>query len=631
MIEEPRRLAVHIGRMLREDDLSVHVKGYSPRERQARMAEVVSDAVESGGCYLLEAGTGVGKSLAYLMPCIASGRKTIVSTATIALQDQLLLRDVPAAAGALGIELGSAVLKGRKNYVCLRKWDQRAPDLGLTGALQKWVAKTTTGDLSDAPVSPDRKTRRTICSDRLDCLGGSCPYKGKCFYLEARAKAQQAGLVVLNHHLLLTGLLGEDILPQAEVLVADEAHRLDDAAGECLGLSLAGEHLLPVMDEVAFSDLPADQKEEVLGRIRALSSDLSDLVAGYEETSVWSAERHRDRLNAARRHADELADRLDLLGSLPAASRVVREIAETTEEVRDLNPGEWCSFVEVSRGRKTLRAVPLELGERIDDLVYSCFSTVVLTSGTMTVAGSFEYFAGRLGADGAYTESFGSPFDYAGQGMMTVPDGLPRPDDHRELAAAVWSSARALSSTVGGRTMILFTSYRNLNLVKQMARDDLPSGIRLLAQGDRSRTRLLTEFRQSPSAVLLGTASFWEGVDLPGRILQVLVIDRIPFPSPGHPLVKARMELIEGRGGSSFLEYTLPLAVVRLRQGMGRLIRSSEDRGVVVLTDRRLITASYGPIILESMPALRKASFREAVEFASTECSNDGRGDGKAP
>jgi ATP-dependent DNA helicase DinG len=587
------------------------------------MAEVVADAIEAGGCYLLEAGTGVGKSLAYLLPCIGSGMKTIVSTATIALQDQLLLRDVPAAAGALGIDLKAAVLKGRKNYVCMRKWEQRVPGLGLDSALQVWVGRTETGDLSEAPVSLDRKTRRMICSDRTDCLGGSCPYKGKCFYLAARAEAQRAGLVVLNHHLLLTGLLGEDILPQADVLVADEAHRLDDAAAECLGLSLAGEQLIPVTDEVAFSELSAEDKEEILGRVRVLISDLSDLMAGCEETSAWAADDHRESLDNAGRHAGELADRLDLSGSLPAASRVALEMENAVDVVRHLDPTEWCTYVEVSGGRKTLRAVPLELGDRIDEVVYSCFSSVILTSGTLTVAGSFEYFAGRLGAAGAYTESFGSPFDYAGQGVMTVPDGLPHPDRHDELASAVWASARTLSQTVGGRTMILFTSYRNLNLVKRMARKNLPEGMELLAQGDRSRTRLLNEFRRSSSTILLGTASFWEGVDLPGSILQVLVIDRIPFPSPGHPLVRARMDLIEGRGGSSFMEYTLPLAVVRLRQGMGRLIRSSEDRGVVVLTDRRLLTASYGPVILDSMPALRKASFREAVEFASTECRNE--------
>jgi ATP-dependent DNA helicase DinG len=278
------------------------------------------------------------------------------------------------------------------------------------------------------------------------------------------------------------------------------------------------------------------------------------------------------------------------------------------------------------------------VGPDLRDVVYSRFDTTILTSATLTVAGEFDFFQGRLGAWDAVTKRFGSPFDYGTQAILSIPDRLPPHDSHEDLATEVWRWGRTLAETLGGRTLLLFTSYRNLKLVRQMAQRELPPGLGLYTQGEMSRTGILRDFRESSSAVILGTASFWEGVDLPGSMLQAVVIDRLPFASPGHPLVRARMDLIEKRGGSSFALYSLPLAAVRLRQGVGRLIRSLDDTGVVMIMDRRIVTKGYGRIFLDSIPPFRMVPESRVLDFVMEHCigggvsgSKGGCGDGDGP
>mgnify|MGYP001086839304 CR=1 FL=1 len=610
---DSRRLALRVGDTL-ASDLEDVVAGYHVRESQIRMAEIVADAVEDGGLYLLEAGTGVGKSLAYLLPAVMHQGRTIVSTATISLQDQLIGKDIPAAVAISGRSRTIALLKGRRNYLCRRKWDQRAGTLDLPDGLARWAESTSTGDRGELARVPPYAVWSGISSDRLDCLGGPCPFSGSCHYLRARREAAEADLLVINHHLLLSGLVAGDLIPDCDVLVADEAHRLEDAAGSCLGLTLGEGMVLPAYDEVAFAELKTARKAEILERLRALGSMLGSLPGEVSGDSPWDPEEHVDDLRDLEESAVSLAELCEKTECLPASVQILDSVAQGCREMMGLDSDDWCVYIESAGRGSRIRAVPIEPGGYLRALVYQRFGTVVLTSATLSAGGSFDYFKGRLGAEGAYVESLGSPFDYAEQGTLTIPGDLPAHNDHSALSRRVWELTERLAEGLGGRTMALFTSYRNLQLVRSMAERSLPSGLKLHVQGEVPRRAILEGFRRDPAGIILGTASFWEGVDLPGNLLRALVIDRIPFASPGHPLVRARMDRIERLGGSSFMEYMLPGAVLRMKQGVGRLIRSRDDTGAVFLMDRRLVASRYGGVILDSLPGFSRTGEEEALE-----------------
>ncbi|OQC69733.1 MAG: hypothetical protein BWX47_00962 [candidate division Hyd24-12 bacterium ADurb.Bin004] len=599
-----------------EDGLQASGGRFMPRPRQTAMARRIARAIEDGGRYIFEAGTGVGKSLAYLIPSILSGRKTIVSTATLTLQDQLFEKDIPDAAALLSRTFGWAVLKGRGNYLCLRKW-RASHGSEIPEEIQAWASGTLTGDFSEMPGEPDAAALARIRSDSLDCLGSACPERSSCFLLKARAEARRADLLVVNHHLLITASQEEDILPESEILVVDEAHRLEDAAAECMGLTLSAGMMLPVIDGIAWSDAPVSSKASHLSSARELMASIEDLLGREPGTAFWSPLEHGRELEAVSSEAASLAAAMAGDEGLAGPAAACRGIAAACDGLMTLPSEGNCVFRETNGGRPRIRAVPLEPGRLIESEVFSLFPVVVATSATMSVGGSFAYTAGRLGLEELDGEGdFGSPFDYADQAVLTCPPDLPDPDDHQALAGTAWRWGEELSSVLGGRTMLLFTSNRNLQMTAGNARSSPPPGLRILVQGEGSRRLMLESFREDPRAVLLGTASFWEGVDLPGDILQALVIDRLPFPSPGHPLTAARMRAIDEDGGSSFMSLMLPSAVIRLRQGVGRLIRSSTDRGVVVILDRRLGASSYGRLILRSLPAFRPVDPAGAMDFA---------------
>lgn len=596
------------------------IAGYGRRPRQLEMAEAVALAMETGGVHILEAGTGVGKSLAYLVPSMASGRRVVVSTATRTLQDQLFEKDIPSVRAALGSGASVALLKGRNNYVCLRKW--LAGRSGARGsALDEWVSKTSSGDVSELESEPDPEVWMHLRSDMFDCLAQSCPHRSSCHFQKARAEARKADLIILNHHLLLSGVCAGELVPDAEVLVADEAHRLEDAAAECLGPSLFPQVLMPLYDGIAFSDAGPMRKGDLLERVRLIQDSLERVCAPVTDAVIWDPDEHDTLLEEICHECSALASELSNEEGMEAAASAASAAAAAAGAVRTASRGENCFFAEPAGRSSRIRVVPLDLGEAIRSAVYSRFEATILTSATLSVAGSFAFTASRLGVEEPGSAmDFGSPFDYANQAVITVPEELPEPDDHEALSETAWAWASRLACILGGRTMVLFTSNRNLALAAEAARRRPASGIRLLVQGETTRSRILAGFRDDPRGVILGTASFWEGVDLPGSILQALVIDRLPFASPGHPLVSARMRRIEERGGSSFRELALPGAVIRLRQGVGRLIRSDSDRGVLVILDRRIRTSSYGSVIARSLPAFRPVGEDEALEFAKREC-----------
>lgn len=602
------------------DCLKEVVPGYSDRPLQIGLAEAVGRAIHTGGIHIFEAGTGIGKSLAYIVPALLSGSRIFVSTATITLQDQLANKDVPAVVAALGSDAGVCVLKGRNNYLCLRKWDRGRTRVEADEEFTRWAGSTVDGDVTSYHHELHHTVWRHFRSDHLDCAGSACPFRGGCHFYRARSEARKADVLILNHHLLVSGLAAEEVLPGADVLVIDEGHRLEDAASECLGLALGEAVLLPIFDGIAFSEIDAQRKALLLELARKLSASVSELTYGLTETGPWDPVEHMEGLREVVAAAKGLVSEVEGDEELQPVAQAASAVGTTAGLLQELSTEEYCCFVETEGRHPLLKAVPLDVGPDLREVVYSRFDTTILTSATLTVAGEFDFFRDRLGAWDAVCRSFGSPFDYAGQAVLSVPDGLPPHDSHEDLAVTVWHWGRKLAEALGGRTLMLFTSYRNLKLVKAMAERELPPGLELLTQGEMSRSGILRDFRASSRAVILGTASFWEGVDLPGSMLQAVVIDRLPFASPGHPLIRARMDLIERRGGSSFARYSLPLAAVRLKQGVGRLIRSMDDTGVVMIMDRRIVTRPYGRIFMDSIPPFRVVSQDMVMGFVMEHC-----------
>ncbi|MEN8209210.1 MAG: helicase C-terminal domain-containing protein [Candidatus Fermentibacteria bacterium] len=606
------------------DVLTSSISAYVTRPSQVKFAAAVGSAMESGGIFLFEAGTGIGKSLAYIIPAILSGRKIFVSTATITLQDQLAKKDAPAVLSALNSDAMVSVLKGRNNYLCLRKWRSGSPSLKMESDFEKWVESTEDGDISSFSEELPSAVWRHFRSDHLDCTGSSCHFRGACHFFSARVQARKSDILILNHHLLISGLMADEVLPGADVLVIDEAHRLEDAASSCLGLSLSEGMLLPIYDGIAFSDADMEKKAALLAQARILSAAIADLTDGIKETSVWDPVENLEGLEEVLKSAKQLAADTGKTEEMLPVSQTASAVAISAGRFMEISREEYCCFVETGKKHTVLKAVPLDIGPDLMETVYSRFDTTVLTSATLTVADEFDFFRNRLGAWDARVKSFGSPFDYSSQAILSIPDSLPPHDSHEDLAWAVWQWGRRLAEVLDGRTLLLFTSYRNLKLVKRIAEKELPSDIRLFTQGDMSRSGILRDFRECSRAVILGTSSFWEGVDLPGSMLQAVIIDRLPFASPGHPLIKARMDMIEKHGGSSFGHYSLPLAAVRLKQGVGRLIRSLDDMGVVMIMDRRIVTKNYGKVFLRSIPPFRVVSEDQIMDFVMEHCSSSG-------
>ncbi len=580
--------------------------------------------MDLGGIYLFEAGTGIGKSLAYIIPAVLSGRKIFVSTATITLQDQLARKDAPAVLSALNSDAMVCVLKGRNNYLCLRKWVSGSASVIAEAGFIHWAETTEDGDISTFSEEVHSAVWRHFRSDHLDCTGSSCHFRGSCHFFSARNQARKSDILILNHHLLVSGLLADEVLPGADVLVIDEGHRLEDAASECLGLSLSEGMLLPIFDGIAFSEIDTEKKAALLEKTRLLSAAIADLTDGIKETSVWDPVEYLEGLEEVKMTAKQLVSDTEKIEELLPVSQTASSVAYTADRFLQLSTEEYCCFAETGRKQPILKGVPLNIGPDLMDTVYSKFDTTILTSATLTVADEFDFFRNRLGAWDARAKSFGSPFDYPSQAILSIPASLPPHNSHEDLAIAVWQWGRRLAEALNGRTLMLFTSYRNLKLVKQLAEKELPPDIRLFTQGEMSRSSILREFRECSRGIILGTSSFWEGVDLPGNMLQAVVIDRLPFASPGHPLIRARMDMIEKHGGSSFGQYSLPLAAVRLKQGVGRLIRSLDDMGVVMIMDRRILAMNYGKVFLRSIPPFRIVSEDQVIDFVMEHCSSSG-------
>jgi ATP-dependent DNA helicase DinG len=590
--------------------LAAALPGFEPRAEQAALAQEIADALERGEHLLAEAGTGTGKSLAYLVPALDSGKRVVVATATKALQEQLLTKDIPSAAAALGRDVRCAVLKGRQNYLCRRSLHalelplfRTAEDARQYERLQDWIETTETGDRAELAFEPRPTLWSELAVGPDRCAGRRCAFLGACFSELARERAGEAELVVANHALYFADLAvrgrGGDggVLPDHDAVVFDEAHRLEEAAAAWFGgrLSLAGVRQL-------LRDVERACRESgiaVPGRVLAVvDRSAAELLGGLDPGRGRRRLTERD-VEAAFEPASELAGGLTELadalrgGGEDEDALAHRAVAAVADLDSCLAPADENSVSWAEAG--ALAWAPVDLSELLREALWERETTAVLVSATLEAT----FLRRRLGLAEAREVSFASPFDFSEQALVYVPRAFPEPRSPGYFARLA-DEVVSLCRLSAGRALVLTSSYRALDELWERAGSRLP--YETLRQGEAPRERLLERFRDEVDSVLFATATFWQGVDIPGESLSLLVIDKLPFAARGDPLVEARCERIAGAGGDWFAEYALPAAVLQLRQGFGRLIRGHGDRGVVAVLDARLRTRAYGRRFLEALP-----------------------------
>jgi ATP-dependent DNA helicase DinG len=623
--------------------LAEALEGFRPRREQLEMAEAVSEAIDTRGSLIVEAGTGTGKTFAYLVPALLSGRQVIVSTGTRTLQDQLYHRDLPTLAGALGRPVRIALLKGRANYLCRHRLGVAlaAPELAGVGAgrvralrhIAKWAEVTRAGDVAELESVPEQDPAWALAtSTRENCLGQECPQYRECHVLQARREAQAADLVIVNHHLLLADMalreegFGE-VLPGTDAVILDEAHQFPEIAAQFFGQSFGARNVLALVRDTLAELTRAGLLEAGLrARVEALEPRVGEAqraLAGLGERVEW------ERLpDAFLESLDELLDGLEFLHAgladpeleVPGVRQCARrahELATRAREIQSRAAEDGLRWAEWTPRAFALQFTPFEVAARLRDFRAARPCAWIYTSATLAVGEDFSHFAARVGEADARTRLIRSPFDYERQSRLYLPRGLPDPSD-RGYTAAVIDAALPLVRAAGGRAFVLFTSHRALAEGAAALRGRLEERDRfpVLVQGDAPRDALLRRFRELGNAVLLGTGSFWEGVDVRGPALSLVVIDRLPFASPDDPLLKARLEGLRREGRNPFFEYQVPQAVLTLKQGVGRLIRDHEDTGVVLLADPRVRTKGYGRAFLASLPPMTVIdAAAEAIRF----------------
>jgi len=626
-----------------EGPLARVIDGFESRREQQVMADWIGETLESRGTLAIEAGTGIGKTFAYLVPVLLSGRQAILSTGTRTLQDQLFHRDLPMVAGALGRPAKVALLKGRSNYLCRHRLELTETTPGLPGIdppdgrmlarIRKWSRTTRTGDLSELPSLRDTDPAwSAVTSTRENCLGTECPQFSRCHVVAARREAQAADVVVVNHHLLLADLAMKDegfgeLLPGTEAVVLDEAHQVPEIAAQFFGRTLGSRQFgalsRDTLAELVRAGLAQNSARERLAALDDCAARALTAIAGLGERIEWEAlpesfpaalDETRDTLT---RLAEDLAAADPEDPGLRQCARRAAKLAETLNALQDAEADSGLRWVETGTRGFTVSFTPFEVATRLGELMKSQGGAWIFTSATLAVGEDFSHFLGRIGAPSAPAVRIESPFDFGRQSLLYLPSGLPDPAS-RDFTARVVAEALPLIEAAGGRSFLLFTSHRALREAARLlaTRPGFMERYPLMIQGEAPRELLLKQFRELGNAVLLGTASFWEGVDVRGHALAVVVIDKLPFAAPEDPLLKARLEGIRRRGGNPFRDFQLPQAVLALKQGFGRLIRDREDFGVVAICDPRLQSRGYGAMFLGALPPARVVTeLEEATKF----------------
>jgi ATP-dependent DNA helicase DinG len=617
-----------------EGILASKVQGFEYRQGQLEMAQAVFDCFRSQTPLLAEAGTGTGKTLAYLVPAILSGRKVVVSTGTKTLQDQILDHDIPFLKKNIDPKLKAVCLKGRRNYLCRRRflefsyqptlWNKE--EAKLFRRFQKWAATSNTGERSDIEWLPDNfRTWNEVCSSSEYCLGQQCSEFSRCHLTRLRNDAAKANIVLVNHHLFFADLalrkkaLGE-VIPEYGAVVFDEAHQLEDVAGEYFGVHFSSYVLAQLGQDIVKQcrnnskklDLKAiqtvGQQLEVLGRLF-----YHNLAQPGKTTGRFRFEPDKagnDFAGACRQivHAlDELPAMAEPLAekaeNLFCCGRRASELSTALKLLIEQKDQSFVYWHELTQQGAFINATPIDIGPVLNEFLFPAAPAVVMTSATLSVAGGFEFVKNSLGVPAKSRELLvPSPFEYERQTIAYIPSRFPAPNDGAFCARMADEAAKIIEKT-RGRTLFLFTSYRNMHEVHQLFEGKI--AFPLLLQGQKTKRALLQEFKDRVDSVLLATSSFWQGIDVPGEALSCVIIDKLPFEVPDDPVLSARLDRINRNGGNAFYDYQVPRAAIQLKQGIGRLIRSSRDRGVIAVFDIRILTKSYGHIFLKSLPPCR--------------------------
>jgi ATP-dependent DNA helicase DinG len=622
--------------------LSKKIADYRTRPQQLEMAVRVAEAIRDNAVLVCEAGTGTGKTFAYLVPALLSGGKVIISTGTKPLQDQLYHRDLPVVREALTVPVTTALLKGRANYVChyhlernlAEDWQPGRETASELRQIARFARTTASGDKGEfAEVPEDSAAWGLATSTRENCLGQACPRHDECFVMAARREALAADVVVVNHHLFFADVMLKDegmaeLLPACNTVIFDEAHQLPETATLFFGETVSSGQLIDLARDIRAEALAgARDAPELPGFAAALDKAARDLrlslpgdSARFPAKSLAANPGFASALETLVSQTEALRAALDTLGSrseglarcLERAQEMLAKLDRWREDAAD----DLVRWAEVFSHSFQLNATPLSVAGVFRRQLDGHPRAWIFASATLAVAGDFGHYRGELGLDQARTACWESPFDYPNNALLYIPRDLPDPNTVEHTHAVVAAALPVIRAS-GGRAFLLFTTLRAMRLAHELLREEIHRenlGFPLLLQGRGSRTELLERFRRLGNAVLVGSASFWEGVDVRGDALSLVVIDKLPFAPPDDPVMAARLESIEREGRSAFLDYQLPRAAIALKQGAGRLIRDEADRGVLVICDPRLISKSYGRRILSSLPPMKLVRDLERVQ-----------------
>ena len=630
-----------------DGDLSRHIKGFRPRDEQLEMAQVVAEAIESKSTVIVEAGTGTGKTFAYLAPVLLAGKKTIISTGSKNLQDQLFNRDLPAIKKALGYSGKIALLKGRSNYLCLERLDQVIAQ-GVLGdksvltdlsKVRRWNNSTQSGDLSECiELAEDSPILPQLTSTSESCLGSDCPNYAECYIAKARKKALNADLVVVNHHIFFADMAVKEngfgeLIPNAEAIIFDEAHQLPDIASQYFGQSLTSRQLFELCKDINIVYRTELKDMQQLGNIadtlQKIIQDFRLLLGEGNQRGNW---RDLSKQSIVAKAFNLLQEKLAFLSEVIklvlGRSQTLDSIFERLETIKvqlerlaETNVVGYCYWYETIGRQFGLHITPLTVADKFGSQVTNKEAAWIFTSATLAVGAGFQHFCQRLGISPHKQKILPSPFNYCEQALLCVPRYLP-PTNRPNTLTALGEMLLPLIEANQGRCFVLCTSYAMMRGLAEYFRAQ--SELSILLQGESAKTQLLTQFIEEKHSVLVATSSFWEGVDVRGDALSLVIIDKLPFTAPDEPLLKARIEDCRLQGGDPFNDIQIPEAVIALKQGVGRLIRDVTDRGAVVICDNRLVTRAYGETFLKSLPdAKRTRDLHKVVQFLQNNQANE--------
>ena len=596
--------------------MSGFIEDFEFRSSQVNMAKLIMEALDQESYAIIEAGTGTGKTMGYLVPVIISGKKTVISTGTKNLQEQIFFQDIPLIARTIGIRLKTLLMKGRKNYICLHRYHQYFIQPSLIRPFEKetkdridqWLTKTKTGDRAELPwLADDEPLWDHISSTSDQCLGSKCPDMKACFLNELRRKAAGSDVIIVNHHLFFadlmvkTGGFGE-IIPRFQAVVFDEAHKIEEIAVNYFGETISSNQLQDFVKDVEKEGMEKDGSTGISDSLNIIREGTERLQRMFSFSEDKGRIKEEELALIHEGPSKDIRMALGLIGQKaedPVSTRA-NILIQSLEMIFSFQNPDWLKWYERRKRGVTFHSSPLDISQILRKYLYDKIKTIIFTSATLSTSNKFDYIRSRLGIPGDTLEGiYPSHFYFNEQALFYIPLDLPGPNAADFAVRASERIMKILEITCG-RALVLFTGYFNMNFIYEKIKGPLP--YKVLRQGDAPKSVLLEEFKKDTSSVLLATASFWEGVDIPGESLSCLIIDKLPFDSPTDPLIAARIESIRAREGNPFMEYQVPSAIISLKQGLGRLIRKTSDRGLLSILDNRIIKSRYGSLFFESLP-----------------------------